>query len=71
MLPCVMCTFFAQSFEGKIRICILYGQYQKYLVSVLVLHNYLLHKISCTVICLKINAKIPYNAKSKIISKYK
>ena len=48
--------FFVQSFEGKIRMRVIHGWY---LVSVLVFCNYLLHKISCTIICSKINAKIP------------
>ena len=43
--------FFAQIFEGKIRMCIIHGYHLKDLVSVLVFYNYLLHKISCTKIC--------------------
>ena len=49
---------FAQIFEGKLTMRIIRGQYRKYVVSVLVICNYLLHKISCT-ICSKIYAKIP------------
>ena len=50
--------FFAQTFEGKIRMHLIHGLYLTYLVSVLVFCNYLLHKISHIIICSKINAKI-------------
>ena len=49
---------------------VIHGQYLKYLVSVLVFCNYLLHKISCTIICSKINVKTPLKYE-KQVSKYK
>ena len=55
ILLSIMCTFLPKF----LRMCIIRGQYLKYLVPVLVFCNYLLHKISCTIICSKINAKIP------------
>ena len=64
--------FFAQIFEGKIRIHIIHVQYLIYLVPVLAFCNFLLHKISCT-ICSKINAKIPlykYKGIKNIKNKY-
>ena len=51
--------FFARNLKGKMRMCIIHGWYQKYLVSVLVFCNYLFCKTYCTIICPKINAKIP------------
>ena len=58
ILPCIMHTFFAQMFGGKIRMRIICGWCLKYLASVLVFCSYLLHKISCTTMCSKINAKV-------------
>ena len=58
ILPHIMRIFLAQIFEGKISMHIIHGWYLKYLVSVLVCCDYLLHKISCTIICSKISAKI-------------
>ena len=51
--------FFPHIFEGKIGKYIIRGQYLKYLISVLVFCNYLLHTIFCTIICSKMSAKIP------------
>ena len=51
--------FFAQIFKGRIWMLIIERQCLKYFVSVLVFCNYLSHKISCTIICSKINAKVP------------
>ena len=49
--------FSPKKFGQKVHI--INGKYLKYLVPVLVFCNCLLHKISCTIICSKINAKIP------------
>ena len=48
--------FFAHVFEGNIRMDTIHGQCLKYLVPVLVFCNYLLPKISCIIVCSKINA---------------
>ena len=66
ILPCIMRALFEPVFEGKVRMCIIHGWYLKYLVFVLVFCNYLLRKTSCTIICSKINAKIPLSYKKQV-----
>ena len=51
--------FFAQIFQGKIRMHITHGQYLTCLSLFILVFCNLFHKISCTIICSKLNDKMP------------
>ena len=53
--------------EGKIRMCIYTRVVPEIPVSILVFSNYLLQKISCTIICSKQMLKFLYNIKNKYL----